>query len=479
WLFFMTGVAIILYLNQAPSQPRERDYAFAGSFYAFSIWIGLGVLWLFELLQQKPKLSQKTAAIAATVVCMSVPTILISQNWDDHDRSNRYVTRDIGADYLNSMLPNSIILPYGDNDTFSLWYNQEVEGVRTDVRVMNLSYIDGDWYVEQMRDKSYLSEPVAFTLPQKFYRDNDFAQIVELTKEPMTMAQVLDFLKTDSKLKQNIRAKIGTDVIIPTRSIIIPVNKTNAIKSGIIRAEEADAALDTLVLSLKGSSLSRGKLALLDALATSDWTRPISFTQPSVIDEIGLKKYLQADGLTFRFVPFETEGDFLNTGRIDSEYLYDVLMNKFKFGNIKDPKVNVDYFVEYTFNATQMRNIYGRLAKQLLAEGDTLRAVKVLDKIVEEVPFSQIKHNYNSTTLIETLYAAGEKEKADVLLNDFRNQVMQHINYYAQFKGQQANQLSQSLNEALIYMQNVYVIARNNGRDDISKELEPYMKLIQ
>ncbi|MEG1935485.1 MAG: DUF2723 domain-containing protein, partial [Rikenellaceae bacterium] len=159
WLFFMTGVAIILYLNQAPSQPRERDYAFAGSFYAFSIWIGLGVLWLFELLQQKPKLSQKTAAIAATVVCMSVPTILISQNWDDHDRSNRYVTRDIGADYLNSMLPNSIILPYGDNDTFSLWYNQEVEGVRTDVRVMNLSYIDGDWYVEQMRDKSYLSEP--------------------------------------------------------------------------------------------------------------------------------------------------------------------------------------------------------------------------------------------------------------------------------------------------------------------------------
>ncbi|MEG1935250.1 MAG: DUF2723 domain-containing protein, partial [Rikenellaceae bacterium] len=161
------------------------------------------------------------------------------------------------------------------------------------------------------------------------------------------------------------------------------------------------------------------------------------------------------------------------------EYLYDVLMNKFKFGNIKDPKVNVDYFVEYTFNATQMRNIYGRLAKQLLAEGDTLRAVKVLDKIVEEVPFSQIKHNYNSTTLIETLYAAGEKEKADGLLNDFRNQVMQHINYYAQFKGQQANQLSQSLNEALIYMQNVYVIARNNGRDDISKELEPYMKLIQ
>lgn len=479
WLFFMTGIAIILYLNQVPSQPRERDYTFAGSFYAFSIWMGIGVLWLFELLKHKLKVSQKTGAIAATVICLSVPVILIAQNWDDHDRSGRYVNRDIGADYLESTLPNTILLPYGDNDTFTLWYNQEVEGLRRDVRVMNLSYIEGDWYVEQMRDKSYESDPVPFTLPQKFYRDNDAVQIVELVKEPMTMAQILDFLKNDSKLKQNLRAKLGTDVIIPTRTILIPVNKQNAIKSGIIKAEEADLALDTLKIELKGSSLRRGKLALLDAITTADWNRPVAFTQPTVIEEIGLKKYLQADGFVFRLVPFETPGDFLNTGRIDTEYLYDVLMNKFKFGNIKDPKVYVDYFVEYTYNATQMRNIYGRLAKQLLAEGDTVRAVKVIDKVIEEVPFSKIKHNYNSTTLIETLYDAGETEKADALLDDFKKQIMQHINYYAQFKGVQASQIGQPLNESLIYLQNIYVIASNNGRTEIVEELEPYLQLLQ
>lgn len=479
WLFFMTGIAIILYLNQTPSQPRERDYAFAGSFYAFSIWMGIGVLWLFDLLQRKLKMSQVKGAAVASVVCLSVPTILIAQNWDDHDRSGRYVNRDIGSNYLESTLPNTILLPYGDNDTFALWYNQEVEGVRRDVRVMNLSYIEGDWYINQMRDKSYESEPVPFTLPQKFYRDNESIQILELVKEPMTVAQVLDFLKNDSKIKKNLRDKIGTDVIIPTRTILIPVNKQNAIKSGILKAEDAEKALDTLTIKLTGNGLRRGKLALFDAITTSDWSRPIAFTQPSVIEDIGLKKYLQLEGFTYRLVPFETKGDFLTTGRIDTEYLYDVLMNKFKFGNIKDPKVYVDFFVEYTYNATQMRNVYARLAKQLLAEGDTLRAVKVIDKIIEEVPFSKIKHNYNSVTLIETLYAAGEKERADALLDDFKKQIMQRINYFAQFKGAQANRIGQPLNESLIYLQNIYVIANNNGRTAIVEELQPYLKLLQ
>ncbi|MFI3322166.1 MAG: DUF2723 domain-containing protein [Rikenellaceae bacterium] len=478
WLFIMTGVAIIVYLNQPPMQPRERDYAFAGSFYAFTIWIGLGVLCLYDYLTQKTKLSSTKNAVIATAICMVVPTILIAENWDDHDRSNRYIARDIGRNYLESTLPNTVLLPYGDNDTFPLWYSQEVEGVRTDIRVMNLSYLDSEWYAAQMRNRTYESAPVEFTLPKSFYDANTHVNVADIVKEPMTIQQVLDFLKNDSQVKSALRQRYGTDVIIPTRTIKIPVNKENAIKSGIILPEEAEMALDTITLTLKDDYIRRSRMALLDAIGTADWSRPFSFTQPFTISDMGLQEYFQIEGFTYRFVPFKSATRSLVYGRIDSDYLYDKLMN-FEYGNIKDPRVNIDFFTEYTFNSIQIRNIAGRLAKQLIAEGDTVRAVEVLDRIMEEVPISKISHSYNSYSVIEAYYAAGKIAQADELLLQFADHVLQYLNYFSQFNSSQSSRIGNAFNENLMYLQKLYMIASDSKREEIVKVLEPYMVLLQ
>lgn len=480
WLFFMTGVAIILYLNQPPMQPRERDYAFAGSFYAFSIWMGLGVLWFFEKIKEKSKLSRRTSAIIATAICSVVPIILIAQNWDDHDRSGRYFTRDLGRSYLEGALPNSIILPLGDNDTFPLWYNQEVEGVRPDVRIMNLSYLGGIWYIEQMRDKSYDSEPVEFSLSKDFYRDNSYFVTADLLGQPLTIGQTLGYLGSDSKLKQMVKDATGRDVYIPTTQINIPVNKENAIKAGIIRAEEAHMALDTITLNLaEGTDLSMADIALIDAIGTADWSRAFSFTQPSSVSKLGLDRYLQLDGLAYRLVPFETPGSHLTRGRIDSEYLYDMVMNKLEFGDIKNPDVYIDYFVDYNVSATTIQNTVGRLAQQLMMEGDTIRAVKALDRIMEELPYSKMDYDYNSISIIKAYYEAGEIETADSMLIGFKEQVLQHMNYYTTFDDDMINALSYNIERALYNIQNIYVTADRYNRHEIVTELVPYLELLR
>ncbi|MFI3314704.1 MAG: DUF2723 domain-containing protein [Rikenellaceae bacterium] len=481
WLFFMTGIAIILYLNQPPMQPRERDYAFAGSFYAFSIWIGIGALFFYELFERSKKMSPKVAAIASTVVCFSVPTILIAENWDDHDRSGRYVARDLGRNYLEAILPNSIVIPFGDNDTFPLWYNQEVEEVRQDVRVMNISYLESSWYARQMRYKTYESESIEFTMPESFYNndENQFVDVVEITKQPMTIKQVLDFMNSDSKVKQAVKAQTGSDVFIPTRTIKFPVNKENAVKSGIITAAEAAMALDTITVTISKDDISRAKFAILDALGTADWNRAFSFTQPFTIQELGLHNYLQLEGYTYRIVPFMTRvTDEMEIGRINSAELYDNLMNKYKFGNVKDEGVTVDYFSHYTFNATQSRSIYARLANQLMSEGDTISAVKALDRIAEELPHSKVRYSYNSYPLIRAYFEAGEIEKGDELLNGFTENVLQHLNYYSLFTDRQARSLGDVLRDNVHHAQELYLISAKYNRPDPLSKLTPYMQAL-
>lgn len=482
WFFFMTGIAIILYLNQPPLQPRERDYVFAGSFYVFAIWIGLGVMSVFDLLRSKIK-SEKAALAAAVVVTMSVPTILIAENWDDHDRSGRYVARDYGYNYLETTLPGSIIMPYGDNDTFPLWYNQEVEGERLDVRIMNLSYLSGDWYVDQMRIKSNDSEAVEFTLPRhKYYKTNDLLYVFDIAKSPMTASEVLTFIKTDSpgkkKVVDNINNQygIGLTDFIPSKIIKLPVNKENVLKSGVVKPEDAHLIVDTITINLSSQALTRGEYMLLDLLATNDWKRPIYVTQPQTIDKLALGDYLQNDGFAYRIVPIKTSGDFFNKGRIDSDYLFDKLMNRFRYGNVKDPKVNIDYFTEYTVNATQLRNTFSRLAKQLVAEGDTIRARQVLDRVMEEVPFYKVGHDYSSIGLIEALYDAGDPRSRE-LLEDITDRVVSHLDYYSRFKGVQASQIGGEVNEQLIYLSNIYRLAGKYGEEDIVEQVEAYAEL--
>lgn len=478
WLFFMTGVAIILYLNQTPSQPRERDYAYAGSFYAFSIWMGLGLMCVFDQLRKRLS-SQPVAAIVSTVICMSVPAILIAENWDDHTRAGRYVARDFGQNYLNSTLPNSVIMPYGDNDTFPLWYTQEVEGERRDVKVMNLSYLLGDWYVDQMRYKTYDAEPVDFTLPKsKYYRTNEYIPVLELFKEALPVKDVIEFIKQDSPIKSKIAGQYDNQFtdFIPTKTIAIPVNKENVIKNGIVKEADAHLMVDTVFLTINSKGLSRAQYMILDMIATSDWNRPIYLTNPESLRELGgFSNYLQLDGFAYRFVPIFTKSAMLNTGRIDSDYLYNKLMNEFKFGNIKDESVNVDSFIDYTFSATGVRNVFGRLAKQLVAEGDTTRAKEVIYKIMEEVPFSQIGYSYNTFPLIEAAYAANEIELGDNILNEFKSDVLQKVMYFTRFKGESSKMVSSEINQNLFYLQQLWLIARENKRPEIAAEIESYI----
>ncbi|MFI3267361.1 MAG: DUF2723 domain-containing protein [Rikenellaceae bacterium] len=477
WLFFMTGIAIIIYLNQTPGQPRERDYAYAGSFYAFSIWIGLGVMYLYFL--AKEKLKAKHAAIIASVVGLSVPTILIAENWDDHTRAGRYVARDFGANYLKSTLPHSIIIPYGDNDTLPLWYIQEVEDVRTDVKVMNLSYLSGDWYVNQMRYKTNDAEPVAFTLPkEKYYKKNDYIPIFELRDSAMTPKEIINFIKNDSAEKSAILARGGGqfDDYVPTNKLAIPVNKENAVKSGIVKPEDFDLMVDTIHLTISSSGLTRAQYMVLDAIATSDWNRPIYITQSHSLADMGnFADYLQHDGFAYRFVPIYTPNKVLNTGRIDSDYLYNKLMNEFEYGNIKDEKVNVDNFISFSFGAVQVRNTFGRLARQLIQEGDTVRARLVIDKVLEEVPFSQIDYSYNDYALIEAMYELGDTELADKTLNDFKTNVLDNVNYYIRFTGDKASSVKSDLNQELYNLQTLWQIAKNHGNEAVTAEIEAYI----
>lgn len=486
FLFVMTGIAIILYLNQYPNQPRERDYAFAGSFYAFSIWIGLGTLWVNSMIKKYLKQSTKLSAIISTIICMIVPTILIAQNWDDHDRSGRYIARDVGANYLKSTLPNSILLTYGDNDTFGPWYSQEVEGVRTDVRVCNLSYIASNWYAEQMTYKFNESLPIEFTIPKRVYMENTSLPVVPIVDGYLPIKDVLGFIASESEKKTSIYKQIGLKgdniEIIPTNKIAIPVNKANALKSGIIKESDLDKVQDTIYIELKKDYLLRSDYLFLDMIGTSDWSRPIYLTQTSfMLPEYGLRDYVQYDGFAYKLVPFKTPAQSLSVGCLDSEYLYNKVMNTdgngFKYGNIKDPNILIDVFSSNTIMSSQMRNIFARLSIDLAQKGDTIRASEVILKSLEEIPFSHIGHDYFTPITVEALILSGNVDKARELIKSASDYYLEYIDYFSQFERGTRFDFSNELNTTLQSIYFLYDKAKAYGQEDLLVELKPYSEL--
>ena len=299
WMFVMMGIALVVYFNTSPSEPRERDYVYAGSFYAFCIWIGLGVLALRDLFAVAARRDTTAVAIAATVVGLAVPTILAAQNWDDHYRSGRTMARDIGWNYLQSVPENGIVINYGDNDTFPLWFNQEVDGVRTDVRIMNSSYLGGEWYIDEMKTRANESAPVPFSLPRSKYAFvNDYLPIRERVDRVVEIKELMDFIASEDE-KTKLALTDGTMLdYIPARRIAIPVDKDNAIASGIVKEQDRDLMVDTVYINIspKKRSIDKSEMMLLDLLANFDWKRPISFTQVYILQDFGLLDYLQFDG---------------------------------------------------------------------------------------------------------------------------------------------------------------------------------------
>lgn len=474
WLFIMMGIALVFYFNTTPSEPRERDYVYAGSFYAFSIWIGLGVMCVREWISKLSKRDNVATAVAATVICSCVPVILAAQNWDDHDRSHRYVARDIGYNHLMTCLPNSIIMNYGDNDTFPLWYNQEVEGVRPDVRIMNMSYLDGSWYVDEMKYRYNESAPVPFSLPQHKYAmsENDFVYIEDVFSEPKSVRQVIDFVRGDEPVSRiRLNEKTAVD-FIPTRTLLLPVNRENAIKSGIVKPQDAHLMVDTIVMNLRGSTLRKSELMVLDLLANFDWERPLYFTTPSMLAPLGLQDYLQFDGFAYRLVPIKTPyTDSQNVGRIDPDVLYENLMNVYRYGNVADPRVYVDYFTNYNFAATHIRTAFSRLAMELAARGDKEKAVEVLDYGLEQIPVSQFSYTYQYLPYIAAYYEAGAIDKGDALFDSYSSNLEEYVTYFLSFPANKQYLIENQLTEKLSVLAELHRIAEDYGRTDRAQRI--------
>ena len=443
FLFFMTGLAIVIYLNQVPMQPRERDYAYAGSFYAFAIWCGLGVLAILDLLKKYAKLSGTAVAAIVGAIALLVPVQMASQTWDDHDRSNRYTCRDFGQNYLMSLQEkgNPIIFTNGDNDTFPLWYNQEVEGVGTDARVCNLSYLQTDWYIDQMMRPAYDSPSVPITWPRLDFCSgtNEYVSV-----EPEAKQQILDFYKQDPEtakkqlgedpfelkniLKYWVRSKNPDLHIIPTDTLYLSIDKKAVRESGMMMA--ADSIPDKMVISLAGKrALYKGDLMMLEMLAQCNWKRPLY-----VALTVGQENYMNLgdnfvqEGLANRITPFTTNKP--GAKNFDTEKAYHNIMTRFKFGNLKQKGLYID---ETTMRMCYThRRLLAQTALALIAEHKEKKAIDILKKADVEIPSYNVPVDYMSGGLdmARGWLLTGQKAKGEEYLSKIWTNATQYLNYY-------------------------------------------------
>jgi len=471
-LFIMTGVAIVIYLNQYPNQPRERDYAYAGSFYFFAVWIGLGVLALFEWLSGLT--GERISSVVSGVLCLSVPLIMGTQNWDDHDRSGRYLARDVAFNYLNSCAPGAILFTNGDNDTFPLWYAQEVEGMRTDVRVCNLMLLNTDWYIDQMKRKTYESDPLPLSLPPSKYYDgvNNQVFIIEKTKDPVNIKTVIDWVMSNNEAtKVRVSANELLDVI-PTRTIRIPVDTAAVIASGTVKREDADKIVPYIDITLKGSSIIKSQLIVLDILANNNWKRPVYFVTGYHNDAMGLEEYFQLEGLAYRLVPIKSQNrSWLDYGRIDKDILYENLMNRFVWGGAKEKGVFIDYNHKRTLTVVKARYNHARLAKELASAGEKEKALKVLDHCMETFPLEKVPSDMFIPDIIEAYYLCNAADKAQSLTTTISDYYTAKLDYYFRQKQDIMASADYEIQTAFQQVSRVANAAQVNGLTELAKQL--------
>ena len=423
-MFFMTGIAIVVYLNQPPFQVRERDYAYAGSFYSYSIWIGLAVAAVYSWLEERLKGKEAVAASAVTVLLLGVPVLMAAENWDDHDRSNRYTAVEMAKNYLNSVGPNGVLITHGDNDTFPLWYAQEVENVRTDVRIANTSLLGTDWHIDQMKYAMNESAPLDLTVGPKqyLYGTNEFVYIYDTRDTAFLLSDVMRIFKhPDAKLPLTGGKMVD---YIMSRKFIIPVNKENVLKYGILDEKYADMIPDQITLTIPKdkSYLTKPELFMLDLLSNYQWDRPINLLSMGGDINVGLKDYLMYEGFSYKFVPIKNKMKSTEIGFADPEDLYNKMKNVFTWDALKRTDYFVDYQNFYTFcGVLSQRQIFVNVAKEMLKIGDSARAVEMLDMCQEAVPaenypldmtYLGFSNEYMVIDMIETYYNAGAADKA-------------------------------------------------------------------
>ena len=468
FLFFMTGLAIVLYLNQTPQQPRERDYAYAGSFYAYAIWCGLGVLAIYDMLKKKLKGNDVAVAGVVGVACLLVPIQMASQTWDDHDRSGRYTCRDFGQNYLMTLQDkgNPIIFTNGDNDTFPLWYNQETEGVRTDARVCNLSYLQTDWYIDQMKRPAYDSPSVPITWPRIDFCSgtNDYIEV-----RPAMKQQLLDFYREYPKearaafgdepfevkniMKYWVRSKDSDTHVIPTDTLYITIDKEAVRRSGMMMA--SDTIPDRMVISLAGKrAIYKNDMMMLEMLAQCNWERPLY-----VATTVGSDNYMNLgdnfvqEGLAYRITPFNTKAP--GAKNFDTEKVYNNVMNRFKWGGLDKPGLYIDETVMrmcYTH-----RHLLAQLAMQLIAEGQNAKAEKVLRKAEKVLPEYNVPYTFMSgaADMARAYALIGKKADAARILNKVWADAKSYADYYLQLTGSRFMMSQNDVLRQLYIMQNI------------------------
>ena len=445
--FLFTGVAIQVYTNVRPFEPRERDYSVVGSFYVFSLWIGIGVYAIYDWLSTYSK--SKLIAPAISLLCLAaVPGILISQNWDDHDRSNRKTAHAMAVNYLESCDPNAIIFTIGDNDTFPLWYAQEIEGIRTDVRVVCTSLFNVDWYIDQMKRKAYESEPIPSKLTHDKYKWGTRDYIIKevVTQDTLDIDQFIDFVTSDDKRTKygHILKQQGYDTTgqrnqdlganyAPTEHVRIPVNKENVLRNGIVPLKDAAKIVDYIDIKIEDQAIYKNRLMMLDIIAENNWERPIYFSGGAFGDDdyIWMKDYLQLDGFAYKLVPIKTpiaDNNPFDMGRIDSEKMYQ-LVKSWKWGN--SGNLDVYHDVETRRNSITYRGHIARLIETLINENELEKAEEIADLAMEKMPVNVFGYYTFLEPFIGAYYEVKAKEKARKLYKNVTLKYQESLTYYS------------------------------------------------
>jgi len=472
-LFIMTGIAIVVYLNQYAPQPRERDYAFAASFYAFAIWIGLGVLMVIEWLQKI--MNPKSAALLATGLCtLLVPCVMAKDGWNDHDRSGRYAALTTAVNFLESCDKDAILFTVGDNDTFPLWYAQEVEGIRRDVRVVNLSLLSGDWYINQMRKRVYESAPLPITLRPDQYRATN-REVTYLIEQPNIqgfedLKDIFDIIDNHEEQLQQVNEGVKFN-FIPTKSFSIKVDTAIIRKSGMVPVNYKDSIVTAVNFKVNQEALMRSDLIVLDIIAHNNWKRPIYFSSSVASDALqGLSEYTLQEGIAFRLVPVHIKGDESQAGGVNTTTMYHNLMDKFLWKNLNNTNVYLDETCRRL--AMNYRNAFGRLAVQLINEGQNAKAVKALDFCMKTFPEYQLPYDYFTLQIAFAYAKAGETKKAADIWNRMLMLSKENIDYQMHSRVTKGEGMDSETQQNMYYLQKIVQDAGKTQQTETEKKVK-------
>lgn len=469
-LFLLNGVAVVFYLNQYPYQPRERDYAYVASFYAFAIFIGLGVLFIFDFLSKK--INAQTASITALGLGLVIPALMAAEGWNDHNRSKRTMSRDFAVNYLNTCAPNAILFTNGDNDTFPLWYAQEVEGIRTDVRVVNLSLLQTDWYINQMRRAAYESAPVPFTIPAEKYTQSkrEVIYIMDKGSGPMSLKKAIDFAVSDDIENKLDYGNKPLDYF-PSKSFYVPVDSMQVMREKVIAVKDTARLAKAIKWSINRQYLTKNDLMVLDLIAHNNWKRPIYFAVTTGSEAyLGLEEYFQLEGLAYRLVPIKnTDNEMAQGGRVNTDIMYDNIMNKFAWGGLDKEGVSLDE--NCTRMASNMRMQMATLAGALINKGQKQKAEKVLDLCLEKMPDANVRYEATLYTIIAGYYQIGNMKKATELSGKLFDIYENDLKVYKSQKPAHRVAFNREMDQAKEIMRRLVMLAEQFKQEEHSKQL--------